>query len=69
MKLKLAFALFAAAFFLSIPGADAATLSGNSTVSAIQPGIVRIGCVGGRRCAGYYTRNGVRVCRSWVACR
>jgi hypothetical protein len=68
MKLKLAIAFSAAALLFSITGAEAVTLSGSKT-PAVQSEVVNVGCVGGKRCTGYYYKNGVRVCRAYVACR
>ena len=68
MKLKLTLVLSAAAFLFSIAGTEAVTLSG-SKMSAVQSEAVNVGFVGGKRCTGYYYKNGVRVCRAYVACR
>ena len=68
MKLKLALVLSATAFLFSIAGTEAVTPSG-SKMPAVQSEAINIGCVGGKRCTGYYYKNGVRVCRAYVACR
>jgi len=70
MKMKLMIALSAAGLSISIAGAQAVTLSGSDKMSEVRSEVVKIGCVGGRRCSGgYYYRHGVRVCRAWIACR
>ena len=70
MNLKLAIAFSAAAFFFSIAGAEAVTLSGGNEMPAVQSETVKVQCVSGRRCSGgFYWRRGVRVCRRWVVCR
>lgn len=69
MKLKLVIALSAATLFLSIAGTYAVTVPGSDKITSVRSEAVKAGCVGGRRCRGYYTNgHGVRVCRGWVAC-
>jgi hypothetical protein len=70
MKLKLAIAFSAAAFFFSLAGAEAVTLSGGNGIGAIKSEAVKVQCVSGRRCVGGWGWNGPRrFCRRWVACR
>ena len=68
MKLKLALAFSAAVFLFAVPGTEAVTLSGSKT-PAVQSEAITVGCVGGKRCTAYSYKNGVRVCRTYVACR
>ena len=70
MKLKFAIAFSAGVLLFSTAGAQAVTISGNGKTCTLHSGVVKIGCVGGKRCTGYYTdSHGARVCRGWVACK
>jgi len=70
MKLKFATALSGVTLLLSTAVAQAVTISGNDKMCTLHSGAVKIGCVGGKRCTGYYTdSHGARVCRGWVACK
>ena len=70
MNVKLAMVFAAAAFFFSIAGAEAVTLSGSNGTQAIQSEAVKVQCVSGRRCAGGWgMRGGRRFCRRWIVCR
>jgi hypothetical protein len=70
MKLKLAIAFATAAFFFSIAGAEAVTLSGSYGMQPFKSEAVKVQCVSGRRCVGGWGwRGGRRFCRRWVVCR